>query len=130
MGTKNNPGEFDCYAAAHPGEPMFVLLARDKHAAALVNLWAAMKRLEFAQASPDTLDQVRRKVHEAERCANTMVEWYVDGRHAEPSGVRTLAEALAVLAEMCGAAVTIEQQPLQPLAMGHSVHRVNVRPKR
>lgn len=29
MGTKNNPGAFDCYANAEPDEPMFVLLARD-----------------------------------------------------------------------------------------------------
>lgn len=29
MGTKNNPGKFDCYDAALPDEPMFVLLARD-----------------------------------------------------------------------------------------------------
>jgi hypothetical protein len=29
MGTKSNPGPFDCYAKAEPDEPMFVLLARD-----------------------------------------------------------------------------------------------------
>ncbi|HAW11807.1 MAG TPA: aspartate decarboxylase, partial [Chloroflexi bacterium] len=29
MGTKNNPGKFDCYDDAHPDEPMFVLLGRD-----------------------------------------------------------------------------------------------------
>lgn len=36
MGTKNNPGAFDCYANAEPDEPMFVLLGRDKHAPAPV----------------------------------------------------------------------------------------------
>ena len=25
MGTKNEPGEFDCYAAAEPDEPMFII---------------------------------------------------------------------------------------------------------
>lgn len=30
MGTKNNPGEFDCYANAAPDEPMFILLGRDQ----------------------------------------------------------------------------------------------------
>lgn len=38
MGTKNNPGTFDCYANAAPDEPMFVLLGRDKHAPLLVRL--------------------------------------------------------------------------------------------
>ena len=32
MGTKNNPGQFDCYRNAEPDEPMFVLLARDERA--------------------------------------------------------------------------------------------------
>jgi hypothetical protein len=40
MGTKNNPGKFDCYADAEPDEPMFVLLARDISAPFLVRLWA------------------------------------------------------------------------------------------
>jgi hypothetical protein len=29
VGTKNTPGPFDCYASAHPDEPMFVLLGRE-----------------------------------------------------------------------------------------------------
>ena len=32
MGTKNNPGKFDCYEHAKPDEPMFVLLGRDLEA--------------------------------------------------------------------------------------------------
>jgi hypothetical protein len=46
LGTKNIPGEFDCYAKAEPDEPMFVLLGRDKYAPMLVNLWAEMRRLD------------------------------------------------------------------------------------
>ncbi len=42
MGTKNNPGEYDCYANAHGDEPMFVLLGRDDRAPALVEPWAAL----------------------------------------------------------------------------------------
>lgn len=26
MGSKNNPGKYDCYEAADPDEPMFILL--------------------------------------------------------------------------------------------------------
>jgi hypothetical protein len=43
MGTKQNPGPFDCYAAAAPDEPMFVLLARDPLAPALVREWARQR---------------------------------------------------------------------------------------
>ncbi len=44
MGTKNQPGEHDCYTKAEQDEPMFVLLARDKHAPALVWLWATSRK--------------------------------------------------------------------------------------
>jgi hypothetical protein len=46
MGTKSNPGVYDCYENAHPDEPMFVLLGRDKLAGALVRLWADMRERE------------------------------------------------------------------------------------
>ena len=66
MGTKNNPGAFDCYANAHPDEPMFVLLGRDKHAPTLVWLWATMR--EFDKEDPE-------KVKEARQCALSMMSW-------------------------------------------------------
>jgi hypothetical protein len=46
MGTKRNPGPFDCYERAETDEPMFHLLGRDRHAPALVELWAAMREKE------------------------------------------------------------------------------------
>lgn len=66
MGTKNNPGSFDCYANAHPDEPMFVLLGRDRHAPSLVRLWAFMR--EKAGEDPA-------KVAEASACADAMEKW-------------------------------------------------------
>ena len=63
MGTKNNPGEFDCYANAEPDEPMFVLLGRDPMASALVKLWAHLRALEGED--PDV-------VSEAIDCAEAM----------------------------------------------------------
>lgn len=46
MGTKLKPGPSDCYAKAEPDEPMFVLLARDRHAPALVWLWSVLRNIE------------------------------------------------------------------------------------
>ncbi len=66
MGTKNNPAPFDCYANAEPDEPMFVLLARDRHAPALVLEWARTR--ELAGEDPA-------KVQEARDCAVAMRRW-------------------------------------------------------
>lgn len=71
MGTKNDPGEFDCYEKAYPDEPMFILLARDPQAPDLVRLWATnrlMKDWRPGQEIPD-------KYREAMVCADLMEEW-------------------------------------------------------
>ncbi len=70
MGTKNNPGKFDCYANAHPDEPMFVLLGRDKIGGSLVRLWAAVR--EVFRDDP-------KKVAEAHQCAEAMDAWSKKG---------------------------------------------------
>jgi hypothetical protein len=66
MGTKNNPGPFDCYEAAHPDEPMFVLLGRDANAGVLVRLWADIR--EQRGEDPG-------KIAEARACADKMGAW-------------------------------------------------------
>lgn len=43
MGTKNNPGKYDCYVKAEPDEPLFTVLGRDPLGADFVALWAAMR---------------------------------------------------------------------------------------
>lgn len=91
MGTKTNPGEFDCYAKAETDEPVFVLLGRDKHAPTLVWLWALLREL-------DSEDPV--KVSEARDCVAAMIVWQNDhGRktigigHAALAGVMGLVKA-------------------------------------
>ena len=44
MGTKNNPGQFDCYANAEPDEPLFTLLARDPAAPDAILEWIRTRR--------------------------------------------------------------------------------------
>lgn len=58
MGTKNEPGEFDCYAAAKPDEPMFILLGRDPAAPLLVSLWTAL-RAAMGDTEEDKLLEAR-----------------------------------------------------------------------
>jgi hypothetical protein len=89
MGTKNNPGAFDCYANAHPDEPMFVLLARDKHAPSLVCLWADLRALTGEDPA---------KVNEARECAEGMVLWQAEhGRKTVGLGTATLAGIMGLI---------------------------------
>jgi hypothetical protein len=69
MGTKNNPGKFDCHANAHPDEPMFILLARDPSASFLVGLWAFIR---------ERMGEDPEKVEEARTCADTMEKWLMN----------------------------------------------------
>ena len=66
MGTKNNPGDYDCYANADPDEPMFILLGRDRYAPLLVSMWAAMRHAE---------GEDRSKVDDAFACSAAMRDW-------------------------------------------------------
>ena len=119
MSTKRNPGTFDCHAAAELDEPIFTLRGRDRHAAALVHLWVAMRSLE---PHPNEA-----KLNAASECASQMAEYH-DEVHPGSSGagLDTLARALALLADRYGAVITIDQVPLRPLSMGNYLHRTIV----
>ncbi|MGE5563150.1 MAG: acyl carrier protein [Bacillota bacterium] len=86
MGTKAQPGQFDCYAAALPDEPMFILLARDPLAPLLTGLWAAIRAGDGVEASTMVTALFREKVRyqddpepekaaEAYECAIAMQTW-------------------------------------------------------
>lgn len=73
MGSKNNPGEFDCYAAALPDEPMFILLARDTAFSAIVTEWARFRRHEIVTGERPATDMAM--VEEATDCAAAGRRW-------------------------------------------------------
>lgn len=66
MGTKNNPGAFDCYENAAPDEPMFILLGRDPMSPTLVEAWAEAR---------ESAGEDKEKVKEARDCARSMREY-------------------------------------------------------
>lgn len=68
MSTKLNPGKFDCYAKLKEDEPYFVLRAKDPHAPAIVELWAALREAEFGPTQ---------KFDEARNCALAMRLWAI-----------------------------------------------------
>lgn len=82
MGTKNNPGSYDCHANAAPDEPLFTLLARDHHAPILLRLWALLRNAEGEDED---------KVAEALKAADDMIEWRRKSGRPVPQTVPELA---------------------------------------
>jgi hypothetical protein len=89
MGTKRNPGKYDCYDRAQPDEPMFILLGRDRMAGQLVSMWVTGAELRLStmieeaktkgatQADIETNEGFLweyEKIQEAKRCATAMQE--------------------------------------------------------
>ena len=70
MGTKNDPGLYDCYEKAEADEPMFILLARDDLAPTVVRMCGLLRKLDRSD------DEA--KIVEAMECANAMEKWYED----------------------------------------------------
>ena len=99
MGSKNNPGRFDCYANAAPDEPMFILLGRDRIGASLVAMWADAR---------ETLDETDPKIAEARECAGNMLAWCAHDALKTPQHALSLLpfEALARELRRRGATVT------------------------
>jgi hypothetical protein len=103
MGTKNNPGAFDCYANAEPDEPMFILLGRDKHAPTLVWLWACLRELDGEDAV---------KVREARECAAMMMDWAFQHRRPVVGvGQAALAGVLELIRAVNSATKKLGEEP-------------------
>ncbi len=92
MGTKINPGKYDCYEKAADDEPVFVLLARDRHAPTLVWLWATLREIDGEDGAV---------VKEARECCNAMLTWMTD-HDRKAAGIGQAA--LAAVMELCRAA--------------------------
>lgn len=75
MGTKNNPGTYDCYANAEPDEPLFILRGSDKTAALVVTFWRALKLTMREQGTSQISDE---KLLEATECSLAMEKWARD----------------------------------------------------
>jgi hypothetical protein len=85
MGTKNNPGPYDCYAHAEPDEPIFVLRGKDPAAHIVVAFWAAL--------SKQLHNQTQEKMMEAAKIAAEMRLW------AESKGKKELVDTARALVE-------------------------------
>jgi hypothetical protein len=102
MGTKNNPGQFDCHAAAAPDEPIFTLLARDRHAPTLVRLWALLRHRE---------GEDEEKVAEALECAAAMLAWRDTPRNGRVARHSTDDERLIIERLLVAATEGMDEHP-------------------
>lgn len=90
MGSRLNPGRFDCQDKAADDEPTFTLLARDKHAASLVWMWAALRAIDGED--PDV-------VAEARQCVIDMMNWGIQNdRQSVGLGQAILAGVMELMA--------------------------------
>ena len=72
MGTKNNPGQFDCFGKAEADEPTFTLRAKDPAAPETIRAWGRERRKwERCRRKPDEAA----RLEEAEACASAMERW-------------------------------------------------------
>lgn len=103
MGTKNNPGSYDCYSNAHPDEPMFVLLGRDPFGGALVRLWAEAR---------DTWKPGDPKIGEALECSREMDRWCRNqSRRAAYESVLSVLSFETLAAELRRRGATVTPAP-------------------
>lgn len=86
MGTKTNPGKFDCHAKAEADEPVFTLIGRDPSAGFMVRAWANHREYMIYRGMLKDTPQEREKIAEARLCAARMDEFYErrNGRSPNP----------------------------------------------
>jgi hypothetical protein len=93
MGTKKDPGKFDCYAKLADDEPYFVLRGKDPVAWILVNLWVTYRKLmALPYASKQDAMAHHLKLDEATACAQRMREYAT--HHPSNAGHRSVERAL------------------------------------
>jgi hypothetical protein len=75
VGTKNQPGKFDCYSKLEPDEPHFVLMGRDSVGWITVLFWCLMRKAADFETS--TIRDAE-KLGEAQQCALAMRRWAIE----------------------------------------------------
>ena len=76
MGTKNNPGPYDCYAKLEADEPYFVLRGKDPIGWLIVKLWVRI-RTTIALGAGSLPEEYSAKLDEASATAEKMKQWAI-----------------------------------------------------
>lgn len=78
MGTKNNPGQFDCYSKADGDEPIFVLRGKDPVAAGLVREWVHLRLVHEFRTKKKVTPELAEQLSEALKVASDMDEYRIN----------------------------------------------------
>jgi hypothetical protein len=78
MGTKNNPGQFDCYSKADGDEPIFVLRGKDPVAAGLVREWVHQRIVFELATKKKVTPEFQEKLSEALKVALDMEDYRIN----------------------------------------------------
>lgn len=83
MGTKNQPGIYDCLAKAEDDEPYFVLLGRDSSAPALITAWVNQRRHKIRVGLVPNTPAEHAQIAEAGELAKAMLEFQAKRKAAQ-----------------------------------------------
>ena len=75
MGTRNNPGVWDCYAKAEPDEELFTLMARDPDFEEFVRWWAHWRSRQIAAGVRPANEEEYAQIREAQEIATRGGIW-------------------------------------------------------
>lgn len=83
MGTKQNPGEFDCLDKIYDDEPFFVIRAKDPVAERVIRYWVYLRIEKWIRENPGrNRDEIpveyQRKLEEADQCSIDVSNWRRD----------------------------------------------------
>lgn len=73
MGTKKNPGKYDCLSKAEPDEPYFTLLGRDSSAPSLIIEWIRQRRHKIKVGLVPNTEAEHAQIEEAGELAKAML---------------------------------------------------------
>ncbi len=108
MGTKNNPGKYDCYANAKPDEPNFTLVARDITMPPSVLLWA-LQRASLIMAGIKPIGDVE-MIEEALTCAKSAAEYKGEQHASVPTLIAQVEQAIHVIKNIKIGGIKLESQ--------------------
>lgn len=87
MGTKNNPGEHDCYVTLDPDEPYLLIKARDPAFYGAIDAWVNHRRRSIDLSIIPDNDDERAKIAEAVNLRRQAADWL---RANKPERARAL----------------------------------------
>ena len=98
MGTKKQPGRFDCYGDAGEDEPIFVLRANDPAAIAAIHAWMQARHLHNFIDGAKLIEREKARLQSAQEVIHEMTAWQEAQKHQKSLSLmdRSLKDYIAL----------------------------------